>query len=163
LTAHINIGSNLGHRAELIARAVSLLAGSIGRVERVSSPVESAAWGYESDNVFLNVGVNVNTDLVADEIVGRLKRIEREIDPAGTHRDSDGNYVDRMIDLDLICLDNVVSSSEIAQVPHPHMQAREFVLRPMAEILPDWVHPASGKNAAKMLAELCNKKPCGAV
>lgn len=163
MTVHINIGSNLGHRAKLIARAVSLLGRRIGRVERVSSPVESAAWGYESDNAFLNVGVNVDTGLGADEIVAELKSIESEIDPGGAHRDGSGRYVDRMIDLDLICMGNVVAVSEISEVPHPRLHLREFVLRPLAEILPGWEHPLLRENAAKMLAGLCNKKPRGVV
>jgi len=159
LTAHINIGSNLGHRADLIARAVSLLGRRVGTVRRVSAPVETPPWGYASPHAFLNVGVNVETDLAPDGIVGRLQAIELEIDPACRHRDACGNYIDRKIDIDLICLDDTVADSPVATVPHPRMHEREFVLRPMAEILPGWEHPLLHEKVGKLLENLCNKMP----
>ncbi|MDE5659649.1 MAG: 2-amino-4-hydroxy-6-hydroxymethyldihydropteridine diphosphokinase [Muribaculaceae bacterium] len=157
MTAHINIGSNLGHRAEQIARAVSLLDPSVGRVERVSAPFMSAAWGYESSGEFINVGVNVSTRLDAAAIVDRLQAIERTIDPDGCHRDADGNYADRRIDLDLICLGDADVSEENVTVPHPRMHLREFVLVPMAEIMPGWTHPRLGITVEKILENLRNK------
>lgn len=159
MIAHINIGSNLGHRADQIARAVFLLAQRVGTVRRVSAPVESPSWGYESPNTFLNVGVNVETDLAPDEIVGRLQAIEREIDPACRHRNARGGYVDRKIDIDLICIGDMVTDTAVATVPHPRMHEREFVLRPMLEILPDWEHPLLHEKVGKLLENLCNKTP----
>lgn len=154
--AHVNIGTNLGDRAELIGRAVGLLGEEVGRVCAVSTPVESEAWGYESPNRYLNVGVNVATELDAELLVGRLQTIERSIDPAGVHRDAAGGYADRMIDLDLICLDGETVDSPTATVPHPRMHLRPFVLAPMAEILPQWRHPRQGLTAAELLAKTCN-------
>lgn len=151
MIAHINIGSNLGHRAELIARAVSMLDPAVGRVMAVSRPVESEPDGFESPNTFVNVGVNVETALGAEEIIGRLRQIELAIDAHGSHRNERGEYCDRKIDLDLICLDSIVSNSPTATLPHPRMAARRFVLEPMAEILPDWIHPTLKKKPGELL------------
>ncbi|MDE6513565.1 MAG: 2-amino-4-hydroxy-6-hydroxymethyldihydropteridine diphosphokinase [Muribaculaceae bacterium] len=141
MIAHINIGSNLGRRAELISRAVSLLDPLVGSVLAVSQPVETEAEGFSSENLFLNVGVNVETTLAPKEIISRLQQIERMVDADVCHRTAAGNYCDRTIDLDLICLGNLVCSSPEATLPHPRMARRRFVLVPMAEILPGWTHP----------------------
>lgn len=157
MIAHINIGSNLGHRADFIARAVSLLGRQVGRVLRISTPVRSGAWGFESDNEFLNVGVNVETELTPAEIVKRLLDIERTIDPNGQHRDSEGNYADRCIDLDLICLGGMIVCEPGVILPHPRMHLRQFVLAPMTEILPGWLHPQFGLTVEKIFENLRNK------
>lgn len=138
MTAHINIGSNLGDRAANIRRAVLLAGEHIGPVTAQSTVIESPAWGYDSALPFLNQGINVETDLTPLQIVRKLKAIEQEIAPGGTHRSADGTYADRIIDLDLICLGQTVSTDPEATVPHPRMFERDFVLRPLAEILPDW-------------------------
>lgn len=156
MIAHINIGSNLGNRAEIINRAVSLL-GRVGYVQEISRPIESEPWGYESPNRFMNLGVNVETALDASEIVKKLKEIEGDIDPCGTHRTPLGGYSDRTIDLDLIALGETVDNNPEATIPHPRMHLREFVARPMAEIRPGWIHPRLGLSIEKILLELSNK------
>lgn len=138
MIAHINIGSNLGNRAANLRRAVLLLGERLGLVRAQSTVIETPAWGYSSDQAFLNQGVNVETNLHPLEIVRCLKAIEQEMAPGGAHRAADGSYVDRIIDLDLICLDHMVCHSPEATVPHPRMMLREFVLRPLNEILPNW-------------------------
>lgn len=152
MIAHINIGSNLGRRAELISRAVSLLDPLVGKVLAVSQPIETEAVGFRSDNLFLNVGVNVETELCPTSIIDRLQLIERLVDADVCHRTATGNYCDRTIDLDLICLGNAVCSSPEATLPHPRMAGRRFVLVPMAEILPDWIHPQLKLTPQQMLS-----------
>lgn len=152
--AHINIGTNLGHRTENILRAVCLVSERIGEVTGKSQPVESDAWGYSSAGRYLNLGINVATTLSAPEIIGNLKQIEQIIDPKGRHRTPDGGYADRVIDLDLISLGGEVWELPEATVPHPRMHLREFVLLPMAEILPQWRHPLLGLTPGEILADL---------
>lgn len=153
MIAHINIGSNLGHRADLIARAVSLLDPMVGKVAAVSRPIETEADGYRSPNPFLNVGVNVETELNPEEIIRRMRQIELAIDSDGRHRTPSGEYCDRKIDLDLICVADTVSDSPTATLPHPRMARRRFVLVPMAEILPEWRHPLLKKTPSQLLDE----------
>lgn len=154
MIVHINIGSNLGNRTENLQRAVSLLDTLVGQVVSISHVIESEAWGYESSNPFLNLGVNVETPLKAAEIIQRLEEIEQEIDPSGCHRNSKGGYADRIIDLDLICMSNLTVDTPKVTLPHPRMHLREFVLRPMTEIMPDWEHPLLQCNPLKLLEKL---------
>lgn len=155
--AHFNIGSNIGHRATNIDCAVSYLGRRVGRVIACSRPVETAPWGFDSENQFLNVGVNIETRLTPLEIIAEIQAIEHDLAPEESHRDSNGNYVDRSVDIDLICYGNSVSNDPIAIVPHPRMHLREFVLMPLVELMPEWEHPILHKTAAKLLAELSNK------
>lgn len=142
ITAHINIGSNLGDRAALIGRAVAAISARL-RVTAVSTPVETAPWGFRSSLPFLNVGLNVETgpDMTPERLLAELLDIERTID-AASHRTADGSYADRAIDIDLICYGSVTTPPDAhPALPHPRMHLRDFVLLPMAEILPAWRHP----------------------
>lgn len=142
-----------------INRAVSCLAERLGHVLSRSDVFESRPWGFDSPNWFSNIGVNVETSLSPVEIVKILQGIERDLAPGENHRDADGNYIDRTVDLDLICLDNLVSNDPEAIVPHPRMHLREFVLMPLVELWPSWCHPILNKTPSKILEELCNNSP----
>lgn len=165
--AHVNVGSNLGDRRSLIERAVaeiSLL--SEGGNVRVSSMVESEAWGFRSSFRFLNVGVEIYTSLSACQLLEKLLELQHGIS-AASHRDGSGGYADREIDIDLIYLGSLVEpeaerwnrfavgeidSREAVVVPHPRMHLRRFVLEPVAELSPGWRHPVLGLTASEMIA-----------
>ena len=104
----------------------------------VSSVMESEPWGYESANKYLNVVVKAafDTDIEPLWLLDRLQEIERGICKA-SHRDADGNYIDRRIDIDIIAIDNLVVDHPRLQLPHPRMFERDFVLKPLAEIAPE--------------------------
>lgn len=153
MISHVNIGSNQGNRTANIARAVDLLS-NIGNVISVSSPVCSAPWGYDSDAEFLNLGVNLETELSPVELLSRLQEIEKIISPEGEHRDASGDYLDREIDLDLIAYGDMTLQTDTLTLPHPRMHLRRFVLEPMAELLPQWRHPESGFSCQEMLQRM---------
>ncbi len=156
-TAYINIGSNQGDRIGLIKQAVALIEHWAEAKAAVSRPVESEPWGFVSTSRFINVGLAINVDCTPEELLEALLRIERAICPA-SHRDSHGNYTDRSIDIDLIAVDSEIRDSDRLTLPHPAMHMREFVLRPMAELAPGWVHPRLGKTSAEMLQELLDRR-----
>ncbi len=142
INVHINIGSNSGHREALLEQAVAAISSEFGEgTVRRSTVVESEPWGFESANRFLNVGVMVSMESDegrsreerALEIFGRLMEIQRSIDPS-PHRDGEGRYIDRRIDIDLITIDDWVVETPELTLPHPRMHLREFVLGPMREI-----------------------------
>lgn len=156
--AFLNIGSNLGSRRLNLSRAVAELEKVFGYFE-LSHSVESKPLGYDSPNDFLNIGMMVRTEMEPAEILRRIKEVEKGI-CSDSHRNPDGSYADRIIDIDLIAVDQIVMQSDELTLPHPRMQERAFVLRPMEELAPGWRHPLSGKSPAEMLAMLpAEEKP----
>ena len=154
MIAHINIGSNIGDRLGIITRAVACVLdlSDLG-VGRFSTPVTSHPQGFESPNDFINVGVEVATSLSPVDLLHSLQAIEKKIAPA-PHRDADGNYIDRALDIDLICIDDLVIDIPGLTIPHPRMSQREFVLRPLNRLSPSWRHPVTGLTPSDMLSLL---------
>ena len=83
-------------------------------------------------------------------MLDRIHDIERRLGSAA-HRDGDGNYIDRLVDIDIVAIDERVIDTPTLQVPHPHLAERDFFLRPMMELAPNWVHPVTGLTTAQML------------
>lgn len=142
MTIHLNIGSNLGEREATLRRVAEEIVRAFPGAARISRPFESHAWGYESDNTYLNIGISIALDSPRNplDILHTLQSIERTID-AHPHRDNTGAYIDRRIDIDIIAIDDMVIDTPELTLPHPRMHLREFVLVPMAETAPDWHHP----------------------
>lgn len=159
---YINIGSNSGDRRALIGRAVAAIVVALGPA-RMSRPFRSKPWGFSSSSEFLNMGLDVDisdtsfADMDAYDacsgILAILKSIERKISDM-PHRNSDGSYRDREIDIDMIALDACVVDTAGLIVPHPRMGDRDFVLVPMVALAPEWRHPLSGQTLRKMLESL---------
>ena len=152
-TAYLNIGSNKGNSLALIEQAVALIEHLCNTSVRCSGVVKSAPWGYESENPYTNLGVAIDTDLNAHALLDALQAIELKVSPT-PHRDSQGNYIDREIDIDIVAIDAMVIDTPRLTLPHPRMHLREFVLQPMHELAPEWQHPLSGLTAMQMLEQL---------
>lgn len=148
----INIGSNLGNRRLNLSRAMSAVGREFGAFE-LSHTVESAPWGFESPNRFLNVGMAFHTDLTPQEVLSRLQAIEHRLSPAN-HRNADGTYADRYVDIDIMAIDTLTVDTPELKLPHPHLAERRFFLEPLAELAPGWRHPATGLTPGEMLAAL---------
>ena len=148
----LNIGTNIGDRRDNLYRAVvTLTAGTGGSA--LSTIVESEPWGFESANRFLNVGLWVVSDVDPHVMLERIHDIERRLG-SKAHRDEHGGYVDRLVDIDIMAIDDMVIDSPTLQVPHPHLPERDFFLRPLMELAPDWRHPVTGLTAKQMLETL---------
>ncbi len=149
--AFINIGSNLGDRQAHIEQAVAAIEQRFETTVRRAPMVYSRAWGYDSENDYVNLGIAVECgDMSPMAVLKELLRIEQEID-SGAHRTADGGYADRAIDVDLIAMGDAVVDEEQLQLPHPRMHLREFVLEPIAVLSPEWRHPLLGLTAEEML------------
>lgn len=133
VTVHLNIGSNIGDRLAHIGQAIVLIGTKVGTVTAVSTPIESTPWGYKSGNNYQNVGVNIETALQPEELLDMLQQIEREISPL-PHRNPDGTYRDRVIDIDIIFYGTLTIDTPRLVIPHPHAREREFVMKPVQEI-----------------------------
>lgn len=150
---YLNIGSNIGDRRDNLYRAVVALAACTGGDCAVSPIVESEPWGFESDNRFMNVGVCLQSTMSPWQMLERIHEIERELGSA-SHRDAQGGYVDRLVDIDIVAIDDLVIDSPSLQVPHRHLPERDFFLIPMQHLAPEWRHPVTGLTAAQMLEKL---------
>ncbi len=157
MTIHLNLGSNLGGREDILGRAVALIKDVLpGRVT-CSQVIESAPWGFESANPFLNLGVMVEIDgamaFEPMELLRIFQDIQHALDPS-PHRDAAGGYIDRAIDIDIIAIDNLVIESPQLTLPHPRMHLRRFVLGPMAELAPSWHHPLLHLTPGEMMGRI---------
>ena len=142
----------MGDRRDNLYRAVVALAAGTGGCA-VSSIVESEPWGFESDNRFMNLGVSLCSDMEPEQMLDRIHEIERRLGSA-SHRDEQGGYIDRVVDIDIVAIDDMVIDTPTLQVPQPHLPERDFFLRPMMELAPEWRHPVTGLTAAQMLEKL---------
>ena len=170
---HINIGSNSGHRKALIERAVAAVRSAFPETDvRCSDIIETAPWGFDSPNPFLNIGMVISlrshlqslecvptdqSECVLDDRTGfalsilrKLQEVQCGIDPS-PHRDASGGYIDRAIDIDLIAIDDWVIDHPDLTLPHPRMHLRDFVLIPLHQLSPDWRHPIFKKTAVELL------------
>ena len=150
---YLNIGSNMGDRRDNLYRAVVALAACTGGDCAVSPIVESEPWGFESDNRFMNLGVCLQSTMSPWQMLERIHEIERELGSA-SHRDAQGGYVDRLVDIDIVAIDDLVIDSPSLQIPHLHLPERDFFLIPMQHLAPEWRHPVTGLTAAQMLEKL---------
>lgn len=154
-TAHVNIGSNLGNSRSILEQAVAGIALLAGGNLRRSQFIESDAWGFNSPNRFLNLGVEFDTNTSPEILLCRLLAIQNSIS-ATSHRTLQGTYADRLIDIDLIYYGNTVIDTPILTLPHPRMHLRRFVLLPIAELSPQWIHPSLQQTATQMLSHIGN-------
>ena len=130
---YLSLGSNLGDREQMLQHAIAAIGERIGKVERVSSFIETEPWGFESANRFLNAACLVMTSLSPMRCLRATQQIERDLGRKAKTRD--GRYHDRSIDIDLILYDNIRIQCEALTLPHPRMRERLFVMEPLNEIL----------------------------
>lgn len=148
-----SIGSNLGNREENCLKAVEALRAEGIIIKKVSSLYHTRAWGYEDQPDFVNLAVEAETDMPAEEILRRIKHIERALGRVETFR-----WGPRVVDIDILFYDNLVMDTVDLTVPHPYIPERDFVLLPMAEIAPDFLHPVLKKDIKTLLRELDAKR-----
>lgn len=149
----IGLGSNIGKREQIIMQAIALIGERVGTVEAQSSMYQTQAEGFESDNLFMNAVITVRSALEPHEVLSRTHQIELDLG-CSTHRNADGSYCDRSLDIDLIACDDMVCHDDTLTLPHPRMHMRRFVLEPLCEIAPQWLHPILHRTASELLAEI---------
>ncbi|MBE6312155.1 MAG: 2-amino-4-hydroxy-6-hydroxymethyldihydropteridine diphosphokinase [Bacteroidales bacterium] len=146
---YLGLGSNLGNKRLNILRAIEMINEEIGTVSVSSSFFESKPWHFSSDEMFINAVVEANTQLSPEELLDACKDIEKKM---GRVKTKENEYEDRLIDLDILFYGNQTVNTERLTIPHETIEERDFVIIPMAEIAPDFVHPVLGKSI-KALAD----------
>lgn len=142
------LGTNLGERAENLHAAIHALEPEV-EVIKCSPVYETPPWGFEDQPKFLNQVVEAETDLNPGELLEFLKGIEKMIGREKTFR-----YGPRLIDIDIIFFDQLVIDSPPLVIPHAHMAERGFVLLPLADLAPEFIHPVTGKTILDLLSNV---------
>ena len=131
IDVYLGLGSNLGDRHTLLLKALERLVQRVGRLVRCSSFIETEPWGFASEHRFLNAVALFRTTLTPRELLTATQDIERQL---GRQEKSDGTYHDRPIDIDILLYGDAVIDEADLKIPHPRMQERDFVMRPLREI-----------------------------
>ncbi|WP_136667500.1 2-amino-4-hydroxy-6-hydroxymethyldihydropteridine diphosphokinase [Flavobacterium sp. H122] len=155
----LSLGSNQGNRLENIEMCIQLIHNQIGLVLRVSKLYETPSWGFESD-AFYNCAILIHSSFSAEKILRKITSIEKEM---GRTRKKSVGYEARMIDVDIVAMEDQILTTEHLTIPHPHMQDRKFVLQPVLDLQMDWVHPIFKKSIRQLLQECQDNSDCKAV
>ena len=141
MTVYLSLGSNTGDRLRNLRQAVTLICAHFPEAHpKESDIIETEPWGYASASHFLNMCISLtfpreSPQTAPERLLKAFRSIERAISPA-THRNPDGTYRDRAIDIDIIAIDDRRINLPTLQIPHPRASAREFVMIPLTQIAP---------------------------
>ena len=142
---HLILGSNLGNRTEQLSKARALINVEIGPIVRESRIYETEPWGYPDQPWFLNQVVEVSSSLEPDALLKKVKRIEQT---AG--RQPSEKWHARHIDIDILLAGDIVVESPALNVPHAALANRNFVLVPLMDLIPEWIHPVLHKSIEEL-------------
>lgn len=153
-TAFIALGSNIGNRYEYLTKAIEKLAKQQKiTIVNISSVYETDPVGYEEQDLFLNMVMEIQTDWSALELLDFCLKVELEL---GRKREI--VWGPRTIDLDILLFNQENIKSEKLIIPHPRMLERNFVMIPLSEIKPDIIIPNTEKPLKVWIEELPNKE-----
>ena len=152
---YIGIGSNLGDRRANTLEAIDRVKGlPTTKVVRSSSLYESEPLG-DAKTWFVNSVIEVETEIAPDPLLKKLQAIEEAM---GRKRVKGKRWGSRIIDLDILLVDQDIIDKRALKVPHREMHKRRFVLLPLAEVAPHVVHPQLGQSISSLLATLKDPK-----
>ncbi len=142
------LGGNLGDRFQNISNAVNAIKEFVGSIQKKSSLYETAAWGITDQPHFLNQVVVVHTILSAQQVLEKILFIEKQLG-----RERLVKMGPRIIDIDILFYDDTIIEEENLIIPHPRLQERKFVLEPLNELIPNYIHPILNKSVKVLLQE----------
>lgn len=129
---YLSLGTNLGNRKRNLREAIEKIGELVGIILRQSAIYETKPWGFDSPNDFLNICVCVETPLLPRQLLEATQRVEREL--GRTTKSISRQYVDRIIDIDILLYDCLRIDEADLHIPHPLMAKRDFVLMPLREV-----------------------------
>ena len=148
----LQLGSNMGDRVYYLSQAKRYIVEEIGAVVSESRVYESAPWGVNNQDHYLNKVIEVNTIDDPFDLLKKILHIEKKIG-----RVRERKWSSRTIDIDIIFYANVIINEKNLIIPHEHMHERNFVLHPLNDIAADFEHPILKNTVNKLMIE-CNDK-----
>ena len=149
---YIGIGSNLGNKEENIEKAIDLIKEKC-KILKVSSLFETEPMYYKNQDWFLNCAIKIETKLNPQELLAFLQSIEKILGRVMTIKNGP-----RTIDLDILFYSDEVIKTNNLTIPHPRLHKRLFVLEPLKEICPEFVHPILKKSISKLCSVANNPR-----
>ena len=151
-TVYLLLGSNLGNRQQILAKAIELIDEKIGVIISQSKNYETKAWGKTDQPDFLNIAVCISTNLMPMEVLEQTQAIEEQLGRVRIEK-----WEARLIDIDIIFYEQeIINIPNYLHIPHPLVQERVFALEPLVEIAPDFIHPVLEKTVIELLNDLKN-------
>ena len=147
-SVHLGLGSNLGDRESNLAKALGLLTPNMS-IDQLSSIYETEPVGYVEQPWFLNMACSGKTSLDPFELLSFAKEIETSLGRVASFSNAP-----RTIDIDILFYEDRSIDTVALVIPHPRIAERAFVLVPLTEIAPEFVHPLSGKSTRELLSVL---------
>ena len=136
---HVSIGSNIGDRLENIQSSLDLIHSRIASLTGISCVYESESIGFDGDD-FYNICASFFSNISPYLVMQQLLEIEKTL---GRNRSDETKYISRIIDIDILLIEDLIIDSEELKVPHQEMCNRRFVMEPLIEIDPNLIHPVS--------------------
>lgn len=146
----LSLGGNVGDVIKTLQEAIIIINNEIGKVKNVSPVYQTKAWGVENQPDFLNITLVLNTSLLPQRVIEKCLQIENNLGRVRSKK-----WFERTIDIDILFYNESVINSENLTVPHPYIAERNFVLYPLADILPNFKHPVLLKTI-KTLKKECS-------
>jgi 2-amino-4-hydroxy-6-hydroxymethyldihydropteridine diphosphokinase len=148
MTTALGLGSNLGDRLGNLRTALNFLRESF-TVVKTSDVFETAPWGVTDQPCFLNACLLMECEIAPEALLERVKGIEKKMGRLTARR-----WGERCIDIDILLMGSLVRDTPDLRIPHPDMHRRDFVLIPLAQILPHWLHPCMGRTVASLAEDV---------
>lgn len=145
---YLLLGSNLGHRQELLAEALKHIELHLGEVIKTSKQYETAPWGISDQPKFLNQVVEIRSALSPEDMLTKINEIEINMGRVRHEK-----WGERIIDIDILYFNDLIYNSEKLIIPHPEIQNRRFTLVPLAELAPDLIHPVLLLSNSRLLTQ----------
>lgn len=155
-TAILSLGSNMGNRLQNIQDAIAHIHAQIATVVKTSGIYQTPAWGFEGD-AFYNCAILVHTGKTAHELLEAILDAETR---GGRTRSEGSGYISRTIDVDIIAFNDEIINEPHLHIPHPRMHQRNFVLYPLRDLNPRWVHPVLMEDVNRLIELSGDESPC---
>ena len=155
----IGLGSNLGNRLFNLQTALRLLmealpCSSENKLMQTSDVFETEPWGITDQPHFLNACLIIKNMLPPKDLLTRVKEIEIKMGRTATRR-----WGEREIDIDILFMDSIIYDSPDLRIPHAEMHRRYFVLIPLAQVAPNWIHPRTKRTVSEMASDFPGANP----